>query len=282
MKRMSKRKKTDFDLKEEEHLKTFLKIVPDEEGIVNYKVLEKRFLITNWESKFYHYDKHGAEGIYYRIFRSDGSSRWIKTFSEMVTRFDRLDLMELYNLVMQRVHTLTLEDGTEIHMLAERKYPLTKETLKNMMSLKLVAEHQELASPEQTAFGKDFSNLLMANSLPKTIWFSAHHASQQDAMELYRLVKERFQTASPEGYDFLLWGDLKTMIVPNEEDEIWRNQQDWNLINWKKRISMLSRRLEVDHQSEMGYELIRLVLPEEKICTASTELNTARRLSTAA
>nr|GFC84587.1 hypothetical protein [Tanacetum cinerariifolium] len=31
-------------------------------------------------------------------FRSDGSSRWIKTFSEMVTRFDRMDLEELYNL----------------------------------------------------------------------------------------------------------------------------------------------------------------------------------------
>ncbi|GJW45186.1 hypothetical protein Tco_0073985 [Tanacetum coccineum] len=38
------------------------------------------------------------------------------------------------------VHTLILEDGTEIHMLAERKYPLTKETLKRMMSLKLIAE----------------------------------------------------------------------------------------------------------------------------------------------
>ncbi|GKD21203.1 hypothetical protein Tco_1222906 [Tanacetum coccineum] len=133
--------------------------------------------------------EHGAECIYYRIFRSDGSSRWIKTFSEMVTRFDRLDLMELYNLVMQRfetttpegidlvlwgdlrtmfevnvedelwqnkkgwdlmswdfyenygVHTLTLEDGTEIHMLVERRYPLTKETLERMMSLKLIAEY---------------------------------------------------------------------------------------------------------------------------------------------
>ncbi|GJW55807.1 hypothetical protein Tco_0099892 [Tanacetum coccineum] len=106
----------------------------------------------------------------------------------MVTMFDRLDLEELYNLVMQRfesttpegvdlvfwgdlrtmfdantedelwqnqerwnlkswnfhenygVHTLTLEDGTEIYMLAERKYPLTKETLERMMSLKLIAE----------------------------------------------------------------------------------------------------------------------------------------------
>ncbi|GJS91856.1 hypothetical protein Tco_0774492 [Tanacetum coccineum] len=160
----------------------------NKEGIIDYEVLEKRFLIINWESKFYHYDTHGAEGIYYKIFRSDGSSRWINTFSEIVTRFDRLDLVELYNLVMQRfetitpegvdlvlwgdlrkmfdantedklwqnqerwnlkswnfyenfrVHTLTLEDSTEIHMLAERKYPLTKETLNRMMSLKLIAE----------------------------------------------------------------------------------------------------------------------------------------------
>ncbi|GJT55152.1 putative ribonuclease H-like domain-containing protein, partial [Tanacetum coccineum] len=49
---------------------------------------------------------------------------------------------------------------------------------------------------------------------------------RQDVLELYKLVKERFQIASPEGYDLLLWGDLKTLIKPNEEDEIWRNQQD--------------------------------------------------------
>ncbi|GJZ76532.1 hypothetical protein Tco_0641204 [Tanacetum coccineum] len=64
----------------------------------------------------------------------------------MVTRFDRLDLKELYNLVMKRFETTTpegvdliLEDGIEIHMLAERKYPLTKETLERMLSLRLVA-----------------------------------------------------------------------------------------------------------------------------------------------
>ncbi|GKB57568.1 putative ribonuclease H-like domain-containing protein [Tanacetum coccineum] len=121
----SKRQKTDDDLEEEEQLKTFLKIVPDEEGIIDYEVLKKR---------------------------SDGSSRWIKTFSEMVTRFNRLDLKELYNLNQERwnlkswdlyencgVHTLILEDGTEIHMLVERKYPLTKETLERMLSLRLVA-----------------------------------------------------------------------------------------------------------------------------------------------
>ncbi|GJR70864.1 hypothetical protein Tco_0016929 [Tanacetum coccineum] len=58
-------------------------------------------------------------------------------------------------------------------------------------------------------------------------------ATKQDVMKLYRLVKDRFQTTSPEGYDLLLWGDRKTLIEPNEKDKIWRNQQDWNLLNWK-------------------------------------------------
>ncbi|GKG36701.1 hypothetical protein Tco_0444379, partial [Tanacetum coccineum] len=41
MKRMSKRKKTDADLEEEEQLKAFLNIVPDEEGEVDYEVLDR-------------------------------------------------------------------------------------------------------------------------------------------------------------------------------------------------------------------------------------------------
>ncbi|GKG05102.1 hypothetical protein Tco_0315489 [Tanacetum coccineum] len=47
MKRQSKRKKTYSDLEKEEHLKTFLKIVPDEEGIIDFEVMEKRFPIIN-------------------------------------------------------------------------------------------------------------------------------------------------------------------------------------------------------------------------------------------
>ncbi|GKB19970.1 putative ribonuclease H-like domain-containing protein, partial [Tanacetum coccineum] len=88
---------------------------------------------------------------------------------------------------------------------------------------------------------------------------------RQDVLELYRLVKERFQTASPEGYDLLLWGDMKTLIKPNKEDEIWRNQQDWNLINWKLHIFVEFIRLEVDYQSEMGNELIRELWRQKQV-----------------
>ncbi|GJV89747.1 hypothetical protein Tco_1533685 [Tanacetum coccineum] len=38
---------------------------------------------------------------------------------------------------------------------------------------------------------------------------------RQDVLDLYRLVKERFETSSPEGYDRLLWGDLITLFKLN-------------------------------------------------------------------
>ncbi|GJR21810.1 hypothetical protein Tco_0970337 [Tanacetum coccineum] len=30
-----------------------------------------------------------------------------------------------------------------------------------------------------------------------------------------------------------LWGDLKMMFDPNEEDDIWLNQHYWELLRWK-------------------------------------------------
>nr|GEV54921.1 hypothetical protein [Tanacetum cinerariifolium] len=137
----SKRQKTDFDLKEEEHLKTFLQIVPDEEGEFDYEVLDKRFPIINWESKFYHLDRHGAECIYHRIFKSDGSYRWIKTFSEMVTRFDRMDLEELYNLMMQRFET-TSPEGVDMQIDESESYDGSKKDLKELASSKQTALDQ--------------------------------------------------------------------------------------------------------------------------------------------
>ncbi|GJR39137.1 hypothetical protein Tco_1214821 [Tanacetum coccineum] len=121
----SKRQKTNSDHEVENQLRTFLKIVPEEEEKIDYEVLGTR---------------------------AEGSSRWIKTFSEMIKLFDRMDLVEIHSLVMKRfettpsegidlllwVHVLRLEDGTEINMLAERRYPLTKNTLERMMDSRLI------------------------------------------------------------------------------------------------------------------------------------------------
>ncbi|GJZ45526.1 hypothetical protein Tco_0593122 [Tanacetum coccineum] len=118
---------------------------------------------------------------------------------------------------------------------------------------------------------------------------------RQDVLDLYMLVKERFESTSPEGYDRLLWGDFITLFEPSKEDEIWKAQQDYTLISWRLYDScgvhlllmdtgitihmlvekkypltqemlsrMLSRRLEVDHECEMAFELLRFIKSQYK------------------
>ncbi|GKA67808.1 hypothetical protein Tco_0767725 [Tanacetum coccineum] len=55
---------------------------------------------------------------------------------------------------------------------------------------------------------------------------------RQDVMDLHMLVKERYSASRPEGYDLMLWGDLHTLFEPDEEDEIWKNQHEYNVISW--------------------------------------------------
>ncbi|GKB93847.1 hypothetical protein Tco_0979984, partial [Tanacetum coccineum] len=80
--------------------------------------------------------------------------------------------------------------------LIERKYPLTAEVCKAMLDKKLqggkpnencykllkwmekqagIRKHKDWLVQEQMALGKDFSNPLMADNLPKIVWLSTHH-----------------------------------------------------------------------------------------------------------
>ncbi|GKD76963.1 hypothetical protein Tco_1339584 [Tanacetum coccineum] len=43
---------------------------------------------------------------------------------------------------------------------------------------------------------------------------------RHDALDLHRLVKARYMTSSPEGYDLMLWGDLKILFETDKEDEV--------------------------------------------------------------
>ncbi|GJU60658.1 hypothetical protein Tco_1238424 [Tanacetum coccineum] len=109
----SKRQKTDSNLEEEEQLRASLKIVPGEEEDIDYEVLGTRYPIVNWESAFYHTYRYGVPHDYYRVFRANGSSRYIKTFIEMVSRFDILDFIELHSLVMKRF-SITTPEGIDL------------------------------------------------------------------------------------------------------------------------------------------------------------------------
>ncbi|GKA46033.1 hypothetical protein Tco_0738829 [Tanacetum coccineum] len=59
------------------------------------------------------------------------------------------------------------------------------------------------------------------------------------------------------------------LISTKEEDEVWRHQHEYNLIKKKYPLTqemlskMLSRKLEVDHESTMAYELLRFIRSQE-------------------
>ncbi|GKD10203.1 hypothetical protein Tco_1189888 [Tanacetum coccineum] len=108
--------------------------------------------------------------------------------------------------------------------------------------------------------------------------------SKEDLEDLYKLVKAKYNsTRLVEDLDLLLLGDLKIMFEPHVEDTIWRNQQDYKVLDWKLYDSygvhslrmqhvhihmlvekkyllipstlsmMLEKKLQIDYESEMAY-----------------------------
>ncbi|GKA05795.1 hypothetical protein Tco_0684915 [Tanacetum coccineum] len=102
--------------------------------------------------------------MYYQVFRGDGSSKNYKILSEMLEDFDRQDVEELYRLVKEHLeiidfcvvhYILLMENGLAIHMLTEKKYPLSQEMLSKMLSRKLEVDHESLQAFELLSYSDE-------------------------------------------------------------------------------------------------------------------------------
>ncbi|GKB60332.1 hypothetical protein Tco_0916518 [Tanacetum coccineum] len=114
---------------------------------------------------------------------------------------------------------------------------------------------------------------------------------REDLSQLYSLVQERFKDHPLEGHNLDLWGDLRMIFDPNEEDDIWLNQHHWELLRWKlheysgvhslfldgtsiqinmlvdkkyplkKEIlkKMINLKIEAEEESTMAHELIKFI-----------------------
>ncbi|GJT56869.1 hypothetical protein Tco_0991923 [Tanacetum coccineum] len=118
---------------------------------------------------------------------------------------------------------------------------------------------------------------------------------REDLETLWKLVKAKHGYTRPEeGYERVLWGDLKTMFEHHVEDLVWRNLQGNKVLVWKlfdscgvyfarfqslhvfmlveKRypltpatiIEMLNQKLQADHWNEMCYQLLKLITKQLK------------------
>ncbi|GJZ09887.1 hypothetical protein Tco_0544170 [Tanacetum coccineum] len=54
---------------------------------------------------------------------------------------------------------------------------------------------------------------------------------REDLETLYKLVKAKYGSTRPvEDLDLVLYGDLKTMFDPHVEDQVWKNQSDYRVL----------------------------------------------------
>ncbi|GKF24524.1 hypothetical protein Tco_0076846, partial [Tanacetum coccineum] len=118
--------------------------------------------------------KLGKKGVY-QIVRENGTDKIYISFGAMLKDISRDDLTELYRLVLQRYGTNGPEDeyydGVEKDCLSVG-FATTKQMV--ISSPCLTDIKNCIATPEQTATGKEISNLLIADSLLKPIRLSMH------------------------------------------------------------------------------------------------------------
>ncbi|GJR74560.1 putative ribonuclease H-like domain-containing protein [Tanacetum coccineum] len=144
------------DDQEAAKIKELIEIIPDEEEVAidAIPLAVKSPSIVDWKihTKW--------EKSYYQIIRTDGSSKMYLVFIHMLKSFDREDLETLYKLVKAKVwrnqrdyrvldwkiydscvvHSLRMQH-MHIHMLVEKKYPITPATITDMLNKKLQCDH---------------------------------------------------------------------------------------------------------------------------------------------
>ncbi|GJT69584.1 hypothetical protein Tco_1028870 [Tanacetum coccineum] len=165
-----KRKIPQPDVNSDDKHRKCLKIVTFE-GTINSEIMERKSVIAKLNKV------SSPDGDYLVIYRANGNFRAFNCLFEVLHIFNRQDLFQLYDLVMKQYSEITLEgielilwgdlkimmksstedndlNGTVIHMLVERRYPLSKDLLQRMLDLGLEVERESTAALDLIRFIK--------------------------------------------------------------------------------------------------------------------------------
>ncbi|GJU42341.1 retrovirus-related pol polyprotein from transposon TNT 1-94 [Tanacetum coccineum] len=142
-------------------------------------------------------------------------------------------IKELFDKALKRQKVDDVQETTEVDN--------DQEASKIKELMKIVPDEKEVA----------------IDAIPLAVNYSKH------LEDLYKLVKAKYESTRPvEDLDLVLWNDLKVVFEPHEEDVIWRNQQAYKVLEWKLYDSckMLEKKLQIDYESEMAYQLFTAAL----------------------
>ncbi|GJQ99356.1 hypothetical protein Tco_0522341 [Tanacetum coccineum] len=285
--------------KENDELRLCLTIAPDEDKEVDYEVLDKKYPIIDWKT-----ENLGTKPQFDESKRLEEINLNVVTRNKIPEGFDKVlwgDLIVMFNPDEQDefwnsqhewkvvswklhsssgVHTLMTDEGLVVHMLIEKKYPLKKEILMQMLKLKLESEEESTMALElirfikkswlvqdQTVLGKDYSNLLIADSLLKTIWFINAPCYDNEALASPNTNDEELsipeQTATGKGTSNpLMAGSLPkttkpTIMNPQEIQQVTAHDEKWVPYTERVKISTTNVRLETTvQQKEETFQVV--------------------------
>ncbi|GJU76041.1 putative ribonuclease H-like domain-containing protein [Tanacetum coccineum] len=140
-----KRKRPQSDVDSDVEHRKCLKIVTFE-GTIDSKIMERKSVIARLDKV------SSPDGDYLVIYRANGNFRAFNCLLEDDQQDWEIVTWRLYEAC--GVYILELKDGTVIHMLVERRYPLSKDSLQRMLDLGLEVERESTAALDLIRFIK--------------------------------------------------------------------------------------------------------------------------------
>ncbi|GJS21847.1 hypothetical protein Tco_0450479 [Tanacetum coccineum] len=174
-------------------------------------------------------------------------------------------IQEIFDKAFQRVNTFEdfrteLVEGKENRAGEEliqestkkQKVDDDKETIELKQCLEIIPDEEEVSidatplavkSPRIVDWKiykegkKSYYQIIRADGKSQMYMIFSHMLKsfdREDLKDLYKLVKARYGSTRPvESMNYLLWNDMKIMFEPHVEDEVWKLQQGYRVLEWK-------------------------------------------------
>ncbi|GJV28531.1 hypothetical protein Tco_1384979 [Tanacetum coccineum] len=146
----------------------------------------------------------------YQIIRANGADTVYMSFGAMIKDFTREDLIELYRLVMQKYRTNRPEDAYDRGLWSDLRTmfdpPLIEDAIWSLPLQQKMYCTKALATPEQTATGKENLNPLIADSVAKNY----KRLSNAPSVKRRQRLKDKVNLVSNEHQQIIIQENLRT------------------------------------------------------------------------
>ncbi|GKB94078.1 hypothetical protein Tco_0980215 [Tanacetum coccineum] len=149
-------------------------------------------------------------------------------------------IQKMFDRAFKRVNTFVdfrtdLVEGSSKRAGTELEQEVTKKKkVDDVQEIAEVNDVQETAENHKEG-KKNYYQIIKADGSSKMYLVFSHMLKsfdKEDLETLWKLIKSKYGSTRPvKDLDLILWGDLKTMFEPHVEDRVWKNQQDYRVLD---------------------------------------------------